>query len=177
VPLPPKSQRKTPPAAESGPRPMDFRYQSTSWGFEADVFAVCVGDGLVTSMHQQNLSTICAEGLQEHTPGTTGAGRESSPPKSSIRDMIWVSLGSFFCQRSSESKTLESEPNAYLHRSQTDRPVAVFGQVARCGQGICRWRPICHRRRRWLAGGFGSRTCPRYECHQATLNACVFDAD
>jgi len=68
---------------------MDFRYQSTSWGlgdFEVDVFAVCVecdvlGDGLVTSMRQQNLSTICAEGLQEHAPGTTGTERESSSPE------------------------------------------------------------------------------------------------
>jgi hypothetical protein len=65
---------------------MDFRYQSTFWSFgdfEVDVFAVCVeidvlGDGPVSSMHQQNLSTICVEGLQEYTPGTTGAGRESS---------------------------------------------------------------------------------------------------
>lgn len=63
---------------------MDIRYQSTFWSFgdfEVDFFAVCVeidvlGDGSATSMHQQ---TLCAEGLPEYTPGTTGAGRESSP--------------------------------------------------------------------------------------------------
>src|SRR6266702_2558009 len=100
------------------------------------------------------------------------------PPKSLIHNMIRVSLGSyFFCRRSSESKTLESEPNAYLHRSETNRPVVVSGHVAQWGLGICRWRPNCRRRRRWLAGGFGSRTCPRYECHQATLIVVSSDAD
>ena len=65
---------------------MDFWYQSTSWSFgdlEVDVFAVRVefdvlGDGSVSSILQPNLSTICAEGLQEYTPGSTGARRESS---------------------------------------------------------------------------------------------------
>lgn len=67
-----------PPVAELASRQMDFRYQSTSWrfgGFEVDVFAVCVECDVVTPMHQQNLSTICAEGLREHAPGMTG--RES----------------------------------------------------------------------------------------------------
>lgn len=97
------------------------------------------------------------------------------PPMSSIRNMIRVSLRSFFCQRNSESKMLESKPdNGYLHRSETDRFVAVSGHVARSGPGICRWRPNYHRRRRRLAGGL---TCPRYECHQASLIAVSLDVD
>lgn len=87
MPLPPTQVTEPQIPNQLTSRHMDIRYQSTFWSFgdfEVDFFAVCVEidvlrDGSATSMHQQNLSTICAEGLPEYTPSTTGAGRESSP--------------------------------------------------------------------------------------------------